>query len=210
MPQDSTETLKTLGLATQLEVGFILPLTGMRGALEILRDYEDLTAEEHARFVSAAIEECGRLEQSVEELSSAVYAAASDDTGSATGDEAPAAAFAYASRLSFLEDESIVELDLSHLEFRDTRFVNEFYDVIDARLAATERRWHFIVDHTDCHVWPEAWIAFAHRGKRLLHVCGEGAVRYATDPSGPSNAHDGQEMLTSREAALTRIRDMQH
>jgi hypothetical protein len=44
-----------LALETKLEQEFVSPLTAVRGALEILRDFLDLPPNERARFIATAL-----------------------------------------------------------------------------------------------------------------------------------------------------------
>jgi hypothetical protein len=62
-----------------LEREFVSPLTSIRGALEIMRDFADLSNEDRSRFLNNALQDCARLEQGVEQLASTVYATASDE-----------------------------------------------------------------------------------------------------------------------------------
>lgn len=189
----------TVGLNTKIEADFVAPLTAVRGALEVLRDHHDLGVQERRRFVETALASCARLERSVDELATAVYAA---------GGEAPAAA-ATEGRLAFLDDD-LAELDLSQMRFASTAEVNAFFDDVDAAFRAKGGRWRLLVDHTRCSVWPEAWIAFAHRSKKVNTVFAEDVARFETaDPAnaggGGRRLRDDPEMAPSRAAALERL-----
>ena len=66
-------------------------------------------------------------------------------------------------------------LDLFECDFSDFRFtavedVDKFFDEIDRHLTATERRWYFLVNYTNCFIAPGAWDRFAVRGKHS-NIC---------------------------------------
>ena len=52
------------------------------------------------------------------------------------------------------------------------------HDVIDNLVLGAGGKWFFIVNHRNCSVWPEAWVAFAHRGKKLSMNFSTGVLRY--------------------------------
>lgn len=172
MADQTREAASTSTLSTKLEEDFIAPLTAIRGALEILRDFGDLDAAERRRFVETALSECARIEQGVRELGVSVYGAAR---------EAPQPAD---DRVALLPDGDIAELDFAGLDFDSAEAVDEVFDRIERRIAETGQRWWFLVNYTDCHVFPEAWIAFAHRGKKVRVEWGYGTIRYAEDGAG--------------------------
>ena len=72
MSDDSKDQTQTLN--TKVEDAFISPLTAIRGALEILRDFPDMTDAERDGFLNAALDECARLESGIDHLSASVYA----------------------------------------------------------------------------------------------------------------------------------------
>ena len=217
MPEEHARTPATLALNTKLEDDFISPLTVVRGALELLRDNPDLPPDDRQRFVATALRGCAQLEKGVMQLAKTVY-----DAGhmALEGDERVSAAPAggvFDARIAFDDAQDTVEIDLSDFAFTNAQIVNDFYDFIDARVDDTERDWYFVVNHGNCSVWPEAWVAFAYRGKRLGVARSLGTVRYdaeANDGAGQSGATHGRwahvdpEMLASREAALARVAEL--
>ena len=174
MSEDTPDARSTLALNTRLEDSFVSPLTAIRGALEILRDFPDLTDDERARFVTGALEECARLEAGIEDLGASVYAAADREAGQAR----PEIDERFAGRIAFDADTGLADLDFSDFEFNASALVNAFHDAIEAAANATGRRWVFLVDMNQCRVWPEAWVAFAHRGKKLSMNFSTGVLRY--------------------------------
>ena len=175
-------------LSTKLEEDFILPLTAVRGALEILRDYPDIAEDDRQKFVTSALDECARIERGIADLGAAVYA------GQRAGQEAPDDD----GRVAFRPDAEIAELDFAGLDFDSAATVNRVFDAVEERVAQTGRRWWFLVDYTGCHVFPEAWIAFAHRGKKVRVEYGYGTIRFDAR---------GEGGLPDRDGALAQIAD---
>lgn len=69
------------------------------------------------------------------------------------------------------------EVDFSGLTFSAAAEVDAFYDEIDRQLAASGRRWYFLVIYTGCVIAAEAWERFAARGKSCNVNHGLGSVR---------------------------------
>lgn len=195
----------TIAISTQLEDDFIAPLTAIRGALELLRDHSDMDPEVRRRFIESGLRECARLERGVSRLAATVYPESSKPSVS------PASS-AFDLRLQFLQELNVIDLDFSDYVFENSEMVYAFYDVIERQVAATGRKWHFVVNFRDCRIWPEAWVAFAHRGKKLAVNYALETVRYAV----PKETEDGivetsaaadldPNLYVSREAALAHI-----
>ena len=226
MLEGQQASISTLTLSTKVEEEFVSPLTAIRGALEILRDFPDLAAAERRQFVETALSGCAKLENGVKQLAETVYDAgrSSAPKPSQSQAEAPAGIPETSShtspvpndnRIRFLEDLGIVEVDLANLRFRDSGEVNAFYDVVDARVEKTRRKWFFIVDYTACAIWPEAWVAFAHRAKKVNATYSNGTVRFRStringgtlsDRSEPTGSES--DYLASRDAALARVHEL--
>ncbi len=73
-----------------------------------------------------------------------------------------------------------MEADFSGMSFTSEADVDAYYDVADARLEATGKRWYFLVIYTDCFIAPEVWDRFAARGKNTNIKYGLGTVRVGT------------------------------
>lgn len=86
----------------------------------------------------------------------------------------------FKSRLRFLEDEEIMNVDLSDLTFNHSLDVNTFFDLAQEKIEASGRRWYFLVDYNGTRIMPEAWVAYARRGKELNEGGSLGSVRFAT------------------------------
>ena len=202
----------TLALSTKVEEDFVAPLAALRGALEILRDFSSLGADERMRFIETALRSCARLQRSVDELARTVYAAGHQTLSAALHEDGvpPTDAGRYAGHVRFIDDADIVEIDFAGLEFRSAEIVDEFFDVVEKLVEATGRRWYFLVNYGGYSVWPEAWVAFAHRGKRLNVTFSRGTARY--EESAGNGVERSREfdpsILGTREAALARIEQM--
>jgi len=80
-------------------------------------------------------------------------------------------------RLRFHDALETFEVDFSGLTFSAAAEVDAFYDEIDRQLAASGRRWYFLVIYTGCVIAAEAWERFAARGKSCNVNHGLGSVR---------------------------------
>ena len=203
----------TVGLNTRLEEDFISPLTAVRGALEILRDYPDLSAPERMRFVHSALRECERLQGGVMRLSEAVYAAGTEASSQpappvpATPASAPTTDTApYADRIHDLPQDDVVEVDFSGFVFRNSHTVNAFYDALEAHIRRLGKKVWLLVNYTGCSIWPEAWVGFAHRAKKINVNFVAQTVRYSTDEA--EAAGRDRDMFESRDLALGHIREV--
>lgn len=214
MSEDQRESPQTLGLKTKVEEDFVMPLTAIKGALELLRDFPDIDSEKRQRFIASALHECVRLEAGVEQLAESVYEAgrraleADDPLSSGT------VASEYNDRIHVFEDLETIELDFTKIQFSDSETVNAVYDAIENIVAPTNKRWYFAVNHADCSVWPEAWVAFAHRGKKINFMYSMGTVQFETGreiPAGQSFSRNsaGVEVkeATTRDGAFAMIAD---
>ena len=224
MFEDQQASISTLALSTKVEEEFVSPLTAIRGALEILRDFPDLAAAERHQFVETALRGCAKLENGVKKLAETVYDAGQSSTSKPSQDSASADALAapnatattgHGDRIRLLEDLGTVEIDLSDLRFRDSGEVNAFYDLVDSRVERTRRKWFFIVNYTGCAIWPEAWVAFAHRAKKVNATYSNGTARFRstqtidgvdTDRADP--ARPEPDYFNSRDAALAHIHEL--
>ncbi|MCB1339670.1 MAG: hypothetical protein KDK24_01120 [Pseudooceanicola sp.] len=121
----------------------------------------------------------------------------------------------YVRRLRFDEARRVMEVDFSHFTFNNARDVNEFYDFIEERINETEKRWFFLVNLEGCQILPEAWVQYAHRGKRLNGIASLGTVRLNASPETEADirlraASQGFDpnLFATREAALARLADL--
>ena len=201
MAEQNSGPLPTLALSTKVEEEFISPLTAIRGALEIIRDFPDLDEDERRRFAEAALSECARLNAGIEHLAETVYEAARGDKAEPPAPEEADARFA--GRLSFSADGDIADLDFSDFTFDSAAIVNALYDVIDEAVRIRGKSWYFLVNHHNCRVWPEAWVAFAHRSKKIATNFSLGTFRYAEGDS-EARASD-PTLLGSRAEALEAV-----
>lgn len=208
MPAEQATPHATLALSTKVEEDFVSPLTAVRGSLEILRDFPDLAQDERQRFVEVALRACSRLETGVDELAKSVYAAGQQTLSPTVSDELPRdKSTGYADRVLFLEEIDTVEIDFGGFEFSSSQIVNDFYDTVERLVVATGRDWYFLVNYGGCSIWPEAWVAFAHRGKKVNVSLSKGTVRYAESEDARPDGTD-PNFRASRDDALARIEEL--
>jgi hypothetical protein len=83
--------------------------------------------------------------------------------------------------------------------------VNDFYDTLDRLVENTGERWYVVVNQHQCSVWPEAWVAFALRGKKVNVNYSLGTVYYVNASSMEDTPNSDPELLGSRDEAVARI-----
>ena len=83
-----------------------------------------------------------------------------------------------AERLTFHPERETLEVDCSGMKFHVAAEVEAFYDSVDAKVDESGSRWYFLVNYESCEIAPEAWDAFAERGKRTNITHGLGTVRF--------------------------------
>lgn len=217
MAENGADAHSTLALNTILEADFVSPLTAVRGALEILRDFPDLSAADRERFIATALSECARLEDGVDHLSSTVYSAGHRTHMHSSSSLSREEYGEYAARLRILDEFEAIEVDFSDFEFSSSKLVNDFYDILDKLVEGSGRSWYFIVNYKGVSIWPEAWVAFAHRGKKVNVNYSLGTVRYverdaaAGDGSRKDRTYDyDPDMFDSREEALAHIQELRN
>jgi branched-chain amino acid transport system ATP-binding protein len=120
-----------------------------------------------------------------------------------------------ADRVILHEDIGTMEADLSRLTFATEADVDAFYDEADRRLAATGKRWYFLVIYTDCVIDPQVWDRFAARGKHTNVTYGLGTARVGTSATARETIRERarNEMFRaniydSRDAALLALGEM--
>jgi hypothetical protein len=119
-------------------------------------------------------------------------------------------------RIIFHADFGIMEADFSDLAFERSRDVDGFYDVLEQKLADTGRRWYFLVNYRNCTIEPEAWVAFANRGKRANLAYSNGSVRFDTSRDTEASILEDAKredfepnLFSNRDDAIKRIVAMQ-
>ncbi len=81
--------------------------------------------------------------------------------------------------VTFHTEIQVMEVDFSNVTFDVSSTVHQAYDVIDRKVGETGKKWFFLVNYLNCKIMSEAWIAFAHRGKKLNLAYSLGSARYA-------------------------------
>lgn len=121
----------------------------------------------------------------------------------------------FARRISFDLDKVIMEADFSHMTFHHSRDVDDMYDFIEARIREYDRKFFFLVNLNGCAIMPEAWVRYAHRGKRLNEAASLGSVRFAAGSETEKDIrmraesqHFRPNIRNTREEALALIEEM--
>jgi len=112
-------------------------------------------------------------------------------------------------RLVFHDAIETLEVDFSNLAFDSPAVVDAFFDEQDRRLAATGRRWYFLVNYQGCTIAPGAWDRFTERGRNTNVEHSLGTVRVGASGELRQQIHQdaGREMFranifSSRDQAL--------
>lgn len=107
------------------------------------------------------------------------------------------------------------ECDFSGMRFMSATEVDAFYDKVDRRISATERRWYFLVNYTNCDIAPEAWDRFAERGKHTNIQYSLGTVRISAPAEirqqireRAKREHFRSNLFETREEALFAIAEI--
>jgi branched-chain amino acid transport system ATP-binding protein len=124
---------------------------------------------------------------------------------------------AMAQRVVLHDDIGTMEADFSGMTFDTEAQVDAFYDEADRRLAASGKRWYFLVVYTDCVIRPEVWDRFAARGKHTNITYGLGTARVGTSAAARETIRERAKrdffranIYDTREAALQAIGEMRH
>lgn len=121
-------------------------------------------------------------------------------------------------RITLHEDSATMEADFSGLHFTSSRAVNRFYDRIEERIANSgEDKWFFLVNYSDNRIDPEAWIAFARRGRALNLAYSMGTVRFdvgeatrAQIERSAGTENFDANLLPDRASALERLKSFKN
>lgn len=84
-----------------------------------------------------------------------------------------------ARRLRFYPAMDVVEVNLARLSFEHATDVDTVYDAVETQIAATARKWYFLVNYTSTRIQSPAWVRYAARGKAINRDWSLGSVRYA-------------------------------
>ena len=199
MKKEDNSDIDASVLNTHLEEYFIAPLTGIKGALQILQKFPDMDSSQRIQFVTNALKDCDRLENGVLSLSDSVYGALRTSSSGDSPSTPEAPEHADGDRISIIDNPPCIEINLKDYEFQNSKAVNQFYDALEASVRTTNKKWYMLVNYSAVRVWPEAWVAFAHRGKKINTGFSLGTVRYSEIPS--ESEHD-PEIYASRVEAL--------
>jgi len=84
----------------------------------------------------------------------------------------------FADRVKIIEALEVLDVDFSNMKFTTKEEIDAFYDEVDRLLAASKRRWYFLVNYTDCTIADDVWDHFGNRGKHSNVTYGLGTVRF--------------------------------
>lgn len=110
-----------------------------------------------------------------------------------------------ADRITFDAPRSVCDVDLRMLRLETDAQAHAFFDAAERKIAARGGKWWLLVDYTEFEVEPKAWVAFAHRAKKLSQTYTHGAARFDARREGGGAAG----YCASRAEALARIDEMQ-
>src|SRR5271169_4366520 len=118
-------------------------------------------------------------------------------------------------RIIFHNAIETTEVDFSDLTFTGPSDVDAFYDEADRALAATGRRWYFLIVYQGCSVDPAAWSRFTARGQQTSVAHGLGTVRLGASEQTRKaiREHAGREMFranmfATRDQAMFALGEM--
>ena len=118
-------------------------------------------------------------------------------------------------RVIFHEAIETAEIDFGGMSFATPAQVDAAYDEADRRLAATGRRWYFLVVYEGCAIAPDAWDHWAERGKQtnIAHSLGTVRVGASRETREAIRQRAGQEMFRAnmfdtRDQAMIAIGEM--
>jgi len=82
-------------------------------------------------------------------------------------------------RITFHDDDEIMEIDFSNLHLDTQKQVNAFYDRVEEKIEQSgQEQWLFLINYSGCRIDPDAWFAHARRGKTLNLSHSMGTVRF--------------------------------
>ncbi|MDJ0638287.1 MAG: hypothetical protein QNJ20_05595 [Paracoccaceae bacterium] len=118
-------------------------------------------------------------------------------------------------RVTFNEADDIMEIDLTDIALEHSRDVHDLYDVLDAMIAETGRKWYFLINYENTKIFSCAWVEYAARGKAFNEAGSLGSVRFApgseTETDIRLRAESGgfrPNIRNTREEALERIAEL--
>jgi hypothetical protein len=119
-------------------------------------------------------------------------------------------------RIAFLNDDQILDINLSDLTLENSADANLLYDTLEARIAETgEPLWFFLINYKGTRIDPAAWFAYTRRGKDLNLAHSMGSVRYdATEDTrrqierSAGTDNFDPNLFADRDAAIERLRSM--
>lgn len=82
-------------------------------------------------------------------------------------------------RMDFDESTGILEIDLSGMEFKHSRDVNDIHNWAEEAIRATRHKWWMLFNYDGTRINPPAWVQFSLRSEAFNKTYAMGSVRYA-------------------------------
>lgn len=118
-------------------------------------------------------------------------------------------------RIFFHPSLQIMEVDCSNYTFATGADVNRFYDELGSQISETSKKWYFIVNYENAEILPDAWYAWADRGKALNLTWSLGTVRFGPQEGTKDeilnrsrSENFNPNLVSSRDDALVRVEEM--
>jgi branched-chain amino acid transport system ATP-binding protein len=121
----------------------------------------------------------------------------------------------FADRVKIIEALEVLDVDFSSMKFTTKEEIDSFYDEVDRLLAATKRRWYFLVNYSDCTIADDVWDHFGNRGKHSNVTYGLGTVRFGVSAANRQTIRERAmlaqfraNVFESREEALVALGEL--
>lgn len=118
-------------------------------------------------------------------------------------------------RIEFDPDLDIMNVDFTGMSFENSTDVNDVYDFIEEQIAATGKKWYFLINYEGTRIQSPAWVQYAARGKTLNETWSLGSVRYAPGSETETDIRLRAEsqgfrpnIRNTRDEAIERIAEM--
>lgn len=119
-------------------------------------------------------------------------------------------------RIVFHDPLQCLEIDFSEFHIKRSQTVNQVYDRIEERIAATgEQKWFFLINYSGFRIDPTAWMAYSRRGKALNLAHSQGTVRFdATEETrrqierSANTENFDANLFADRDHAIARIQGL--
>lgn len=101
-------------------------------------------------------------------------------------------------RMHFDESTGILEIDLSGMEFKHSRDVNDVHNWAEEAIRATRHKWWMLFNYDGTRINPPAWVQFSLRSEAFNKTYAMGSVRYAVGAETEADKRMRHEAKTTR------------